>query len=126
VYSRWVKPHLRHLKNCVEDSSEPRVCTCQMLAVLFPHLGHSIRIVGSVWSSCSSFPMTATSCFGLCSMIFPFTFPLVSASGFLCPHLVQASISNACFPEWIFTGFSSEPQSEQNSMFVFSSAVLTV
>ena len=126
MYSLCVKPHLKHLRNCVEDSSEPRVCTCQTLAVLFPHFGHSIRMVGNVRSSCSSFPMTATNCFGLCSIIFPLTLPFTSTSCFLCPHLVQANMNNACFPEWIFTGFSSEPHSAQNSILSFSSAVLTV
>ena len=50
----------------MEDSSDPLVCTCQTLAVLFPHLGQSTCRVGSMLS-CSSFPMTATNCFGLCS-----------------------------------------------------------
>ena len=121
MYSLCVKPHLKHLKNCVEDSSEPRVCTCQTLAVLFPHFGHSIRMVGNVLSSCSSFPMMATNCLGLCSITLPLNLMLTSNLCVFCPHLVQASITIACFPEFTFIGLSSEPHSTQNSIPLSSS-----
>ena len=105
-----------HRRNCVEDSSDPLVCTCQTFAVLFPHLGHSMRMVGRVLSFCSSFPMTATNCFGLCSMILPVDFTSSTDSRFLNWHLVQTSISKACFPEFTFLGTRREPQSLQNSI----------
>ena len=41
VYSLCVKPHRKHFRNWVEDSSKPLVCTCQTFAVLFPHFGHA-------------------------------------------------------------------------------------
>lgn len=106
-------------RNCVEDSSEPRVCTCQTLAVLFPHRGHSTCMVGMGFSSCSSLPITATSCLGLCSMTLALkSFAL--ASCFLRPHLVQASIKRGWFPERILIGFSIEPHSPQNSIHIIS------
>ena len=116
MYSLCVKPHLKHRRNCVEDSSEPRVCTCQTLAVLFPHFGHSIRMVGNVVSSCSSFPMMATNCLGLCSINLPLTLLLTSNPRVFCPHLVHAIIIIACFPEFTLTGLSLEPHSTQNSI----------
>ena len=119
MHSLWVKPHRKHLRNWVEDSSEPLVCTCQTLAVLFPHFGHSIRRVGIVWSSCTCLPMTATNCLGLCSMSLPLTLPSKSESCFLCPHLVHASMNIACFPEFTLIGFRIEPQSAQNSIDYF-------
>ena len=122
MYSLCVKPHLKHRKNWVEDSSEPRVCTCQTLAVLFPHFGHSIRMVGNVLSSCSSFPMMATNCLGLCSITLPLNLLLTSNLRVFCPHLVQVSMSNACFPEFTLTGLRHEPQFEQNSIRLSSSS----
>ena len=107
-----------HRRNCVEDSSDPLVCTCQTFAVLFPHLGHSMRTVGRVLNFCSSFPMTATNCFGLCSMILPVDFTSSTDSRFLYWHLVQTSISTVCFPEFTFLGTRREPQSLQNSIMV--------
>ena len=115
MYSRYVKPHLRHRKNCVDDSSDPRVCTCQTLAVLFPHLGQSICSVGNM-VNCSSLPMTATSCFGVCSKILPLTKALLSDSCFLNWHLVHANMTRACLPEFTFLGTSLEPHSAQNSI----------
>ena len=57
-----------HLKNCVDDSSVPLVCTCQAYAKLFPHLGHSILTVGKVRSFCSCFPIIAMDSCGERSM----------------------------------------------------------
>ena len=116
MYSLWVKPHFKHRRNCVEDSSEPRVCTCQTLAVLFPHFGHSSLMVGNVVSSCYSFPMIATNCLGLCSIVLPLNLFLISNPRVFCPHLVQDIIINACFPEFTLIGFSREPHSSQNSI----------
>ncbi len=116
MYSLWVKPHFKHRRNCVEDSSEPRVCTCQTLAVLFPQFGHSILMVGKVVSSCSSFPMMATNCLGLCSIYLPFNLLVTSNPRVFCPHFVQDIIINTCFPEFTLIGFSREPHSSQNSI----------
>lgn len=102
--------------NCVDDSSEPRVCTCQTLAVLLPQLGHSNRIVGMVVSCCSSLPITATNCLGSCSMYFPLNLALGSASPALRPHFWQANIIRTWFPLFTLTGFNLEPHSLQNSI----------
>ena len=103
-------PHLIHRKNCVDDSSDPRVCTCQTLAELLLHLGHVICSVGNVLS-CSSLPMTATNCFGSCSITLPLNLAARLASCFLKWHLVQTSISNCCFPNVTIFGTSREPHS---------------
>lgn len=120
MYSLWVKPHFKHRRNCVEDSSKPLVCTCQTLAVLFPQFGHSIFMVGNVVSSCSSFPMMATNCLGLCSINLLFNLLPTSNPRVFCPHLVQAIIIIACLPEFTLTGFRREPHSAQNSIRLIS------
>ena len=84
--------------------------------MLFSHRGHSIRMVGNVVSSCSSFPIIATNCLGLCSIILPLIIGCFSSSCFLCPHFVHVNIIMVCFPELTFTGFSREPHSAQNSI----------
>jgi hypothetical protein len=79
-----------------------------MLAVLFPHFGHSIRMVGIV----EFLLRAAYDCdklFGPCSMILPLTLLLISGSCFLWPHLVHASMNIACFPEFTLIGFRIEP-----------------
>ncbi len=103
----------------MEDSSDPRVCTCQTFAVLFPHWGQSTCSVGNTLN-CSSFPMTATCCFGLCSKILPPTMTLLFNSCFLNWHLVHAIMIRACFPEFTFLGTSREPHSAQKSIGIIS------
>ncbi len=111
-----VYPHWTHLKNWVDDSSEPRVCTSHTFAVVLPHLGQSIWIVGIGFKS-TSLSITATNCLGSCWMTLgTITFSGASGSDFFAPHLVQVNIINAWFPEWILTGFSREPHSLQNSI----------
>jgi hypothetical protein len=120
VYSLKVKLHFVQRRNCVEDSSEPLVWTCQTFAVLLSHLGHSMCTVGRVLSW-ASLPMTATNCLGLCSIILPLVLMIASSdSGFLYWHLVHTSISIAWFPEFTFFGTRREPQFIQNSIFHFT------
>lgn len=112
MYSRKVNSHFVHLKNCVDDSSLPRVCTCHAKARLFPHFGHSTFTVGNVRNFCSFRPITAiesskpfcsfrTS--GTVTLAPPFTF-------FLKPHFGQTQTTP--FP---FLDTSLLPHFGQNS-----------
>jgi len=109
--------HFVQRRNWVEDSSALRVCTCQTYAVLFPHFGHSIRTVGSVRSFCSSLPITATNCCGLCwitLLILGSTFWVDSC--FLYPHFGHTSIKDVSLPFLGFLNSRREPHFGQNSI----------
>ena len=117
MYSLKVWLHFVQRKNCVEDSSPPRVCTCQTYARLFPHFGHSTLRVGIVLIFCSSLPIIVTRCLMSCLMTLV-TFGLIFLldTDFLCPHLEQTSISAIPSSVSTFSGLKMEPHSGQNSI----------
>jgi hypothetical protein len=117
VYSLKVWLHFVQRKNCVEDSSPPRVCTCHTYARLFPHWGHSTLRVGSVLIFCSSLPIIVTRCLMSC-LITLVTLGLIFLLdiGFLYPHLEQTSITVVPSLVSTFSGFKMEAHSGQNSI----------
>lgn len=103
-----------HLRNWVDDSSAPLVCTCQAKAALFPHLGHVTWMVGNTLSW-FSLPITETNCLGLCSMTRLYILASLVSFSF-CPHLVHARTSIIWFPDLTFLGASRAPHFEQKSI----------
>ena len=117
MYSLKVWLHFVQRKNWVEDSSPPRVCTCQTYARVFPHFGHSTLRVGIVLIFCSSLPITVTRCLMSCLMTL-LTLGLIFLlnAGFLYPHLEQTNITAIPSSVSTFSGLQMEPHSGQNSI----------
>ena len=80
-----------HLRNCVDDSLLPLVCTCQAYAFWFPQRMQVKRMVGVVLSF-FSLSITATSCFGSCSMVLPVEYLFSFGFFALFPHLLHEKI----------------------------------
>jgi hypothetical protein len=104
-YSRHVTPHLAHLKNWVEASSPPRVCTIQWKASPCPHSWQRIFTVGSVRIFSSSSPITTTD-----SLAFPSFCTIGFERLVSCPHFGHASTTVSP----LFVGVSVRPHFGQN------------
>jgi hypothetical protein len=62
------------------------------------------------------FAFAATRCLGVCCIVLPETNAFLFDSCFLYWHLVHASITKACLPEFTFLGSILEQHSAQNSI----------
>ena len=110
-----------HLKNCVEDSSALLVCTCQTYARLFPHLGHSILITGSVLSFCSFLPMTIMRSSGSISVILLAGDGINVSTCFSYPHF--GHVRDNSFEFFLRLSINLVPHFGQNSIKSFSSHI---